>query len=186
MAIGEFGGAPAAAVGHGPMLAGPFYWFYEMSQASLNPSRALADATRLFFKNPANPWAHTEYGKDHGCGLRTVRTLDPPLRQAGVADRLTPWSAASASQFTSRRSGNGRSASCCISARLRAPARAGRKPRLLIVAPLSGHYATLLRRHRGRLLALSRRLYHRLGRRPAMVMPLASAQTTISTTTSTT
>ena len=68
MAIGEFGGAPAAVVGAGPMLpgpmlAGPFYWFYEMSQASLNPSRALADATRLFFKNPANPLAHTEFGK---------------------------------------------------------------------------------------------------------------------------
>jgi len=63
MAIGEFGGAPAAVVGHGPMLAGPYYWFYEMSQASLNPSRAFADATRLFFKNPANPLAHTQYGK---------------------------------------------------------------------------------------------------------------------------
>src|ERR1700690_215682 len=62
MAIGEFGGAPAAVVGHGPMLAGPYYWLYEMSQASLNPSRALADATRLFFKNPANPMAHTHFG----------------------------------------------------------------------------------------------------------------------------
>ena len=52
MAIGEFGGAPAAVAEDGPilagpMLAGPFYWFYEMSQASLNPARALADATRL-------------------------------------------------------------------------------------------------------------------------------------------
>ena len=63
MAIGEFGGAPAAVVGHGPMLAGPYYWLYEMSQASLNPSRAWADATRLFFKNPANPMAHTHFGK---------------------------------------------------------------------------------------------------------------------------
>ena len=63
MAIGEFGGAPAAVIGHGPMLAGPYYWLYEMSQASLNPSRAWADATRLFFKNPANPMAHTEFGK---------------------------------------------------------------------------------------------------------------------------
>ena len=39
------------------------YWFYEMGHAALNPARALADATRLFFKNPANPLAHTAYGK---------------------------------------------------------------------------------------------------------------------------
>ena len=37
MAIGEFGGAPAAGPVSGPMLAAPFYWLYEMSQASLNP-----------------------------------------------------------------------------------------------------------------------------------------------------
>ena len=55
MPIGEFAGAPAAVGGHGPMYATPAYWFYEMSQASLNPARAWADASRLFFKNPANP-----------------------------------------------------------------------------------------------------------------------------------
>src|SRR5260221_3836412 len=63
MAIGEFGGAPAATGNNGPMYAAPMYWFYEMSQAALNPSRAFADATRLFFKNPANPFSHTTYGK---------------------------------------------------------------------------------------------------------------------------
>jgi poly(3-hydroxybutyrate) depolymerase len=61
MAIGEFGGAPAAAEARGPvdsvgpMYAGPAYWMYEMSHAALNPSRAFADAARLFFKNPVNP-----------------------------------------------------------------------------------------------------------------------------------
>ena len=63
MAVGEFGGAAAATGGHGPMYAAPAYWLYEMSQAALNPARAFADAGRLFFKNPANPWAHTEIGK---------------------------------------------------------------------------------------------------------------------------
>src|SRR5687768_1136295 len=71
MAIGEFGGAAAAAPGEvgplpaalGPMYAAPAYWLYEMGHASLNPARAFADATRLLFKNPANPWSHTEFGK---------------------------------------------------------------------------------------------------------------------------
>src|SRR6267378_1676793 len=40
MAIGEFGGAPAAPGGHGPMYAAPAYWLYELSHAALNPSRA--------------------------------------------------------------------------------------------------------------------------------------------------
>src|SRR6266851_4184744 len=61
MAIGEFGGVPAAAVHNGPMT--PAYWLYEMGHAALNPSRAFADAARLFYKNPANPLAHTAFGK---------------------------------------------------------------------------------------------------------------------------
>ena len=55
MAIGEFGGAPAVPGDTGVLVSTPLYWFYEMSHAALNPSRAWADATRLFFKNPGNP-----------------------------------------------------------------------------------------------------------------------------------
>ena len=63
MAIGEFGGAPAVPADNGLLLSTPLYWFYEMSHAALNPSRAWADATRLFFKNPVNPLSFTTYGK---------------------------------------------------------------------------------------------------------------------------
>jgi len=63
MAIGEFGGAAMLSDDSGTLLATPMYWFYELGHAALNPSRAFADATRLFFKNPANPLAHTAYGK---------------------------------------------------------------------------------------------------------------------------
>src|ERR1700740_2914099 len=63
MAIGEFGGAPAAPSDSGVLLSTPLYWFYEMSHAALNPSRAWADATRLFYKNPVNPLSYTTFGK---------------------------------------------------------------------------------------------------------------------------
>src|SRR5436190_21104779 len=63
MAIGEFGGAPPIAGATGPMYAAPAYWLYEMSQAALNPSRAWAEAARLFFKNPANPLSYTVLGR---------------------------------------------------------------------------------------------------------------------------
>jgi poly(3-hydroxybutyrate) depolymerase len=90
MAIGEFGGAAAVPEGLapvlapvlGPMYAAPAYWLYEMGQASLNPARAFADASKLFFKNPANPWSHTELGKTvaAGCELfeRSTRRYGKP------------------------------------------------------------------------------------------------------------
>src|SRR5262249_7899237 len=41
----------------------PFYYWYEMQHAARGPYRAAADATRLFFQNPVNPFAHTTFGK---------------------------------------------------------------------------------------------------------------------------
>src|SRR3977135_4615380 len=63
MPIGEFGGAAALPGDGSPFLTAPMYWFYEMGHAALTPSRAFADAGRMFFKNPANPFAHTSAGK---------------------------------------------------------------------------------------------------------------------------
>ena len=88
MAIGEFGGVPPVAVATGPMYAAPAYWLYEMSQAALNPARALADAARLFFKNPANPLSYTVYGRTSVGGDGAVRTLHAALRQAGMGHHL--------------------------------------------------------------------------------------------------
>ena len=63
MPIGEFGGAPSLTGESSLVLSTPMYWFYEMNYAALNPARAFADATRLFFKNPINPFSSTTVGK---------------------------------------------------------------------------------------------------------------------------
>ena len=68
MAIGEFGGAPVVPGDSGVLVSTPLYWFYEMTHAALNPSRAWADATRLFFKNPGNPLSYTTFGKSVAAG----------------------------------------------------------------------------------------------------------------------
>ena len=47
MPIGEFGGAPPLVAEGSPALTTPMYWMYEMAQASLNPARAVSDATKL-------------------------------------------------------------------------------------------------------------------------------------------
>jgi poly(3-hydroxybutyrate) depolymerase len=144
MAIGEFGGAAVAPIDGGLLLSTPMYWFYEMSHAALNPSRALADATRLFFKNPINPLYHTTVGKSvaAACELfeRSTRRYGRPewrIASALVGGERVPvipttvWERPFCRLLHFER---------IFERRPKRP-----QPRLLIVAPMSGHYATLLR-----------------------------------------
>src|SRR6476661_2536589 len=83
MPIGEFGSAPVSAGENtSAMYAAPAYWLYEMSQAALNPSRAWADAAKLFYRNPANPLSYTAFGKTMAAGLelfeRSTRRYGKP------------------------------------------------------------------------------------------------------------
>jgi poly(3-hydroxybutyrate) depolymerase len=144
MAIGEFGGAPRVPGEGGLLMSAPMYWFYEMSQAALNPSRACADATKLLFKNPLNPLALTTFGKSVAAACevfeRSTRRYSRPewdIKTALVGgERVsvhveTLWER----PF------------CRLQhfARVFEHAPQRPQPRLLIVAPMSGHYATLLR-----------------------------------------
>lgn len=144
MAIGEFANVPnVTPVGAFPLSA-PMYWFYEMSQAAVIPSRALADATRLLFKNPVNPWTHTIIGKSLAASAelfeRSTRRYGRPewgvssalVGGARVPVHVTPiWQRAFCRVLHFER------------ALEHVPHRP--QPRVLIVAPMSGHYATLLR-----------------------------------------
>ena len=82
MPIGEFGRPPALPSETSPALTTPMYWMYEMAYASLNPARAMTDATRMLFQNPLNPFSRTEFGKSvtAGCELfeRTTRRYGKP------------------------------------------------------------------------------------------------------------
>lgn len=40
-----------------------FYQFYEWNHAALQPWRALAEATRIFYNNPLNPLSNTPFGR---------------------------------------------------------------------------------------------------------------------------
>jgi poly(3-hydroxybutyrate) depolymerase len=144
MAIGEFGGAATLSDGSGTLLATPMYWFYEMGHAALNPSRAFADATRLFFKNPVNPLAHTPYGKSMAATMelfeRSTRRYHRPewgIVSTTVGAEKIPVSIKSIWHRPF----------CRLLHFERSFARQPRRPqpKLLIVAPMSGHYPTLLR-----------------------------------------
>ena len=144
MPIGEFDGAATLPGDNGILLSTPMYWLYEMGQAALDPSRALADATRLFFKNPANPFAHTTYGKSVAAAAelfeRSTRRYARPewrIDSTTVGGERVPvhintiWERSFCRLLHFER------------AFTQAPRRP--QPKLLIVAPMSGHYPTLLR-----------------------------------------
>ena len=144
MPIGEFGGAAALPGDGSPFLSAPMYWFYEMGHAALTPARAFADAGRIFYKNPANPFSHTAAGKAAAAAFelfeRTTRRYSQPewgidhttVGGERVPVHITPiWERPFCRLLRFER------------AYEHAPRRP--QPKLLIVAPMSGHYATLLR-----------------------------------------
>jgi poly(3-hydroxybutyrate) depolymerase len=144
MAIGEFGEVPRLPGEGGLLMAAPMCWFYEMSHAALNPSRAFADATRLLFENPLNPLARTIVGKSIAAACevfeRSIRRYGRPewdIQNTLVGGERIPvnietlWERPFCRLLHFARIFN------------HAPLRP--QPSLLIVAPLSGHYATLLR-----------------------------------------
>ena len=144
MAIGEFGGAPQLPGGGGPMLSTGLYWLYEMTHAALNPSRALADVTRLYYKNPLNPFTHTVFGKSIAAGAelfeRSTRRYGKPewnIESTLVGGERVPIHVGTVWERPF----------CRLLHFERAFERQPRRPqpKLLIVAPMSGHYSTLLR-----------------------------------------
>src|SRR5690242_6248144 len=143
MAIGVFGGTPELPGGEN-VVSTPLYWMYEWGNAALLPSRALADATKLLFKNPLNPFTQTTFGKSMAAAAevyeRATRRYSKPdweitsvlVGGERVPGRIqTVWERPFCNLLHFERE-------------LTTPPRRP-QPKVLIVAPLSGHYATLLR-----------------------------------------
>ncbi|RUX24671.1 MULTISPECIES: polyhydroxyalkanoate depolymerase [unclassified Mesorhizobium] len=120
-----------------------FYQLYEMNHAALQPARLYADAVRLFYSNPLNPISHTPFGRSVAATAelfeRTTRRYGKP--QFGLDKTVVDWKSVDVTEKTVW------SKPFCNLVRFERALPAGRKPdpKLLIVAPMSGHYATLLR-----------------------------------------
>ncbi|MEM6463028.1 MAG: polyhydroxyalkanoate depolymerase [Pseudomonadota bacterium] len=120
-----------------------FYQLYELSHAAMSPWRVAADAMRLAYTNPLNPISRTPAGRTLAAGLevfeRTTRRYSKPefgLDQTTIGFKKVKvhedivWN----KPF-------------CNLIHFHRAVQPGHKrdPKLLIVAPMSGHYATLLR-----------------------------------------
>ena len=119
------------------------YHWYELGHAAMRPARVAAGSCRLFF-NPLNPLTHTALGRNAvaACEVfeRATRRYDKPAFgfHHTLIDRLpvrvteeVVWQTPICNLVHFKRD---------IS-----PERAATHPRLLLVAPMSGHFATLLR-----------------------------------------
>jgi poly(3-hydroxybutyrate) depolymerase len=117
------------------------YALYEMQRASLAPMRALATTAMQVLDGPHNPWRPTTLGRMTLAALdsfeHTTRRFPKPEfghtsvvidgETVAVTEEIThalPW---------------------CDLLRFRRATSRPTDPKLLIVAPMSGHYATLLR-----------------------------------------
>ena len=120
-----------------------FYQLYEMNHAALQPARAVADAVRMLYTNPLNPFAHTPFGRTVAASAelfeRTTRRYAKPDfgldstvvggKTVAVTEKIV-WSRPFCRLIHFERA---------------LPASPVADPKLLMVAPMSGHYATLLR-----------------------------------------
>ena len=142
MAIGEFGGAPA--VPGGVLSSTPLYWLYELTHAALNPARATADATRLAFRNPINPLYFTSFGK---AVVAAAELFERSTRRYGQPEWRISSTLVGGQRVPVRIESVWERPFCRLLHFERVLERPPRRqqPRLLIVAPLSGHFATLLR-----------------------------------------
>ena len=119
-----------------------YYKLYEVAHAALAPWRAAADATRIFYSHPMNPASHTSVGRHIAASAelfeRTTRRYGKPefgVHQTNVDGQTVPvhekivWRRPFCNLIHFERVLHGKASG----------------PKLLIVAPMSGHYATLLR-----------------------------------------
>ena len=144
MPIGEFGSAAALRHEGAITLSSPMYWFYEMSHAALDPSRAMADATQACFTSAFNPWSATTIGKQIAatCELfeRSTRRYNRPDWRIDATEVAGEQVAVDVRTVWER-------PFCRLQHFQRLFEQSPRQPqpRVLVVAPMSGHYATLLR-----------------------------------------
>ena len=121
----------------------PYYMWYEAAHAMMAPARALTGSAKLFYDNPLNPLSKTPLGRSMSasCELfeRTTRRYGKPIfdlpttlvggERVAVLERVVWERPFCQLLHFDRALGEMRP----------------RQPKLLIVAPMSGHYATLLR-----------------------------------------
>eukprot|EP00752_Nemacystus_decipiens_P019672 g17728.t1 len=116
---------------------------YEWTHAAMAPARAGADLAKLTFSNPFNPLAATPFGKQVAAGAevfeRMTRRYGKP--HFGIEDTLVGGTRCAVTEEYIWE----RPFCRLLHFKRDLPERSYEDPKVLLVAPMSGHYATLLR-----------------------------------------
>jgi poly(3-hydroxybutyrate) depolymerase len=119
------------------------YYLYEMNHAAIAPWRAMADAGLSFWTSPANPLSSTQIGRSMAASLemfeRTTRRYGKPAFE--ISDTIVNDELVAIEEEVVLKK------PFCELLHFRKLSNGHGEPqhKLLIVAPMSGHYATLLR-----------------------------------------
>lgn len=140
--IGEFGCAPCHLGESALTRAMPAYWLYEMAHATLSPTHAFADASRFFFQHPTNPLSATLFGKGLAASFEMIERA---TRRYGKPEWNIDSTMVDGELIAIHVSPIWERPFCRLLHFERSLENDRLSPRLLIVAPMSGHYATLLR-----------------------------------------
>jgi len=118
------------------------YHLYELNQAALRPARATADAYRLLFRNPLNPASYTALGRGTVAALelfeRSTRRYRKPAWEIDTVTVDGREVAVHPRTIISK-------PFCDLVHFERDVSRLRNDPKVLVVAPMAGHFSTLLR-----------------------------------------
>jgi poly(3-hydroxybutyrate) depolymerase len=119
------------------------YFFYESTFMAMAPARALAEATKLFYANPANPLTHTQLGRTMAA---SAEMFERATRRYGKPAFDLPFTVVDGKEVAVTERIIWKKPFCQLLHFDRLlPSQTPAQPKVLIVAPMSGHYATLLR-----------------------------------------
>lgn len=116
------------------------YHLYDLQHAMMTPARLAAEITKMAFQNPWNPLTHTPIGRTITAGAELFERIN---RRFGEPDWGLHETTIDSKKVTVTEEVVVTKPFCQLTHFKRATKR--RDPRVLIVAPMSGHYATLLR-----------------------------------------
>jgi poly(3-hydroxybutyrate) depolymerase len=120
------------------------YHLYELNQAALSPARAAAEAYRLLFRNPLNPASHTPIGRGAAAALELFERTTRRYRKPAWEIRTTIVDGREVA-VRPRRIIAKPFCNLVYFERDMPLARRRKDSKLLIVAPMAGHFPTLLR-----------------------------------------
>jgi poly(3-hydroxybutyrate) depolymerase len=119
------------------------YVWYEAAHFLMTPARAVSDVTHSLFSNPANPLSKTPYGRTVAAACEL---FERTTRRYGKPEFGFETTQIDGEDFSIHEKIVWQDTFCNVIHFARHPmARMKAQPKLLIVAPMSGHYATLLR-----------------------------------------